>query len=49
MIVISDTTSASVRGHVAPYFLAQKNGRMEQIIFSDEVITSAAEARSLMR
>jgi hypothetical protein len=35
------TTSVMVAGHFAPYLPGQENGRMEQIIFSDEVVTSA--------
>jgi Ca2+-binding RTX toxin-like protein len=38
----SVTTSVTVIGHFAPVLLDQDNGRMEQIIFSDGVVTSAA-------
>jgi hypothetical protein len=48
-VVISDTTSVIVEGHFAPTYVYQEVGRMEQIVFSDEVVTSATEARSLMR
>ena len=47
-IVINATTSVTVFGHFSPTLMGQKNGRMEQIIFSDETITSAAELNSLM-
>ena len=40
-IVINDTTSVLVVGHFSPIF-PQDNGCMEQIIFSNEVVTSAA-------
>jgi hypothetical protein len=47
-IVIDDATS--VYGFFVPISgLGQKNGRIEQIVFSDETITSAAEVRSLVR
>ena len=45
-IVINNTTSARVYGHFSPF--NGVNGRMEQIIFSNETITSAAELNSLM-
>ena len=47
-IVINDTTSVTVFGHFSPAYPSQENGRMEQIIFSNETITSAAELNSLM-
>ena len=34
------TTKVDVVGHFAPAVSEQENGRMEQIIFSDEVVTS---------
>ena len=48
-IVINDDTSVTVHGHFSPYYQGQENGRMEQIIFSNEVVTSAAELNSLMQ
>ena len=47
-IVINDNTSVTVHGHFTPVFQGQENGRMEQIIFSNETITSTAELNSLM-
>ncbi len=47
-IVINHTTSVNVYGHFSPILSGQENGRMEQIIFSNEVVTSAAELNSLM-
>jgi hypothetical protein len=47
-IVIYDTTSVTVIGHFAPQPGDTDEGRMEQIIFSDQVFTSAAELNSLM-
>ena len=52
-ILISGTTRVDVYGHFAPVegtccVFPLENGRMEQIIFSNETITSAAELNSLM-
>ena len=47
-IVIDPTHLVLVVGHFAPLGGEIKDGRMEQIIFSDETITSAAELNSLM-
>lgn len=47
-IVINDTTSVTVYGHFSPFVGGQENGRMEQIIFANETVTSAAELNSLM-
>ncbi len=47
-IVINGKTSVSVFGHFSPSISTQENGRMEQIIFSNEIVTSAAELSSLM-
>ena len=47
-IDIDSTHKAFVFGHFSPYSNEQMNGRMEQIIFSDEIVTSAAELNSLM-
>ncbi len=47
-IVINATTSVTIYGHFAPFDPGQENGRMEQIIFSNEIVTSAAELNSLM-
>ena len=47
-IIINATTSVTVEGHLVPTDDDQENGRMEQIIFSNEVVTSAAELNSLM-
>jgi len=41
-IVIDSNTSVEVIGFFSPYYLGQQNGRMEQIIFSNEVVTNAA-------
>ena len=49
-IVIDDDSEIQVLGHFAPEPGAeQENGTMEQIIFSDEVVTSASQTRALMR
>jgi hypothetical protein len=40
-IIIGSTSTVSVIGHFSP-ITGQENGRMEQIIFSNEVVTSAA-------
>lgn len=41
-IVINDSTRVDVFGHFAPFpNFALKNGRIEQIIFSDKVVTTA--------
>jgi hypothetical protein len=47
MIVINDTTSVAVYGYFSP-LNGYVNGRMEQIIFSNEIVTSAAELNALM-
>jgi hypothetical protein len=47
-IVINDTNSVTVTGHFSPISQAQENGRMEQIIFSNEVVTNAAQLNALM-
>ena len=47
-IIINDTTSVVVHGHFSPVTAGQESGRMEQIIFANEVVTSAAELNSLM-
>ena len=47
-IVINDTNSVTVIGHFSPISQAQENGRMEQIIFSNEVVTNAAQLNALM-
>jgi hypothetical protein len=49
-IVVDDPTSVSVVGHFAPAIEEDAgNGRIEQIIFSDETVTSTAEVKALMR
>jgi hypothetical protein len=47
-IVIDSTHQVYVIGHFAPVQGETEDGRMEQIIFSNETITSGAELRSLM-
>ena len=47
MIVINATSKVTVDGHFNRV-LGDENNRIEQIIFSDETITSAAELNSLM-
>ncbi len=46
-IVINATTRVTVEGHFNSV-LGDENSCMEQIVFSDETITSAAELNSLM-
>jgi Ca2+-binding RTX toxin-like protein len=49
-IVVDDATSVSVVGYFAPAVEDDAgNGRIEQIVFSDETFTRAAEIRSLVR
>jgi hypothetical protein len=49
-IIVDDHTSVSVYGHFVPLpGTDHGNGRIEQIVFSDETVSSAAEARSLVR
>jgi hypothetical protein len=49
-IVISPDTSIQVMGHFAPQpGGGQENGTMEQIIFSDQVVTSGPQTRALMQ
>ena len=47
-IVIDSTHVLFVIGHFAPFKGEMDDGRIEQIIFSDEVVTSGAELNSLM-
>ena len=46
--VINNPTSVNVYGHFSPILSGQENARIEQIIFSNQVVTSAAELNSLM-
>lgn len=49
-IVVDEATSVSVVGHFAPAIEDDAgDGRIEQIVFSDETITSAAEVGALSR
>jgi Ca2+-binding RTX toxin-like protein len=49
-MIINDATTVSVVGHFAPAIGDDMgNGRIEQIVFSNETFTSAAEVRSLMQ
>jgi hypothetical protein len=49
-MIINDATTVTVVGHFSPAIEDDAgNGRIEQIVFSDETVTSAAEARSLMQ
>jgi hypothetical protein len=45
---MNDTAIVVVADHFAPSQAGPKHGRTEQIIFSNETITSAAELNSLM-
>ncbi len=47
-VVIDPTHQVAVIGHFAPFAEEIEEGRIEQIIFSDEIVTSAAELNSLM-
>ncbi len=47
-LVINATNQVEVVGHFAPVAGETDDGRMEQIVFSDETVTSAAELDSLM-
>jgi hypothetical protein len=49
-IVVDDATTVNVVGHFKPAEESYTwNGRIEQIVFADETVTSAAEVRSLVR
>jgi hypothetical protein len=48
-VIIDDATSVLVVGHFAPAIEYDAgNGRIEQIVFSDEIVSGAAQVRSLM-
>lgn len=47
-IEVNDAITVTVMGHFSPPVPGRENGRMEQIVFSNETVTSAAELNSLI-
>jgi Ca2+-binding RTX toxin-like protein len=48
-VIINDATSVVVAGYFSPAYEGQVSGRVEQIIFSNETVTSTAELNSLVQ